>query len=70
MDDNEFSLREYDPLGRPMQPSVWQKIKKLLAPIGVGLVVCLKFLAKLKFLLPVLKTGGTMILSCKQCISA
>lgn len=63
MDEQESSQRQYDPYGQPVQPSVWQKIKKILAPIGVGFVVCLKFLAKLKFLLPVLKTGGTMILS-------
>ena len=31
--------------------------------VGVGIVVFFKYLAKLKFLLPVLKTGGTMILS-------
>ena len=63
MDENEYSQRQYDPHGRPIQPTIWQKIKKFLAPVGVGLVVCFKFLAKLKFLLPVLKTGGTMILS-------
>jgi Zn-dependent protease len=63
MDENEFSQRQYDPQGRPIQPSVWQKLKKMFAPIGVGLLVGLKFLAKLKFLLPFLKTGGTMILS-------
>jgi Zn-dependent protease len=49
----------------------WAKFKKLLGPIGIGVVVILKFGAKLKFLLiPILKffpllfkTGGTMILS-------
>jgi Zn-dependent protease len=53
------------------EPGMWQKLKKLLAPLGIVLVVIAKFLAKLKFLiLPVLKffpvilkTGGTMILS-------
>ena len=53
------------------EQTMWLKIKKLLAPIGVGVMVCLKFLAKLKFVIipiikfvPVfLKTGGTMILS-------
>jgi len=53
------------------EPSLWQKLKKLLAPIGVALVLVLKFAAKLKFLviplikfLPLLlKTGGTMVLS-------
>jgi Zn-dependent protease len=53
------------------EPSFGQKLKKLLGPIGVALVVVAKFAAKLKFLLlPVLKflplllkTGGTMVLS-------
>jgi Zn-dependent protease len=63
MDENELSQRQYDEHGRPVHPTFWQKIKKFLAPVGVGLVVCFKFLAKLKFLLPVLKTGGTMIIS-------
>jgi Zn-dependent protease len=53
------------------EPSLGQKLKKLFAPIGVALVLVLKFAAKLKFLvipiikfLPLLvKTGGTMVLS-------
>jgi Zn-dependent protease len=53
------------------EPTAWDKFKKFLGPIGVVLVVLLKFGAKLKFIiLPVLKflpmilkTGGTMILS-------
>jgi Zn-dependent protease len=57
--------------GRPPGPTGWQKIKKMLAPLGVVGVLFLKFFAKLKFiLLPVLKflpvvlkTGGTMILT-------
>lgn len=56
-------------------PSVWtewrHRLKKFLGPIGVGALVVLKLLAKVKFLiLPVikflpllLKTGGTMVLS-------
>lgn len=63
MDEHELSQRQYDPYGRPVQPSLGQRIKKMFAPIGVGFVVCLKFLAPLKFLLPVLKTGGTMLIS-------
>src|ERR1017187_2524728 len=63
MDQNELSQRQYDEHGRPIHPNFGQRLKKALGPIGVGLVVCFKFLAKLKFLLPVLKTGGTMILS-------
>ena len=57
--------------GPPPEPTLWQKIRKLLAPLGVVLVIALKFLGKLKFIvLPVLKflpiilkTGGTMLLS-------
>jgi Zn-dependent protease len=57
--------------GPPPEPSAWDKLKKLLAPLGVVVVLLLKFGAKLKFLiLPIikflpmiLKTGGTMILS-------
>jgi Zn-dependent protease len=53
------------------EPSLGQRLKKLLAPIGVAVVLVLKFAAKLKFLilplvkfLPILlKTGGTMLLS-------
>ena len=63
MDQNELSRREYDPHGRPVEISLGQRIKKLLAPIGAGVLICFKFLAKLKFLFPVLKTGLTMILS-------
>jgi len=53
------------------EPTVWQRIKKFLAPLAVVGVLFLKFFAKIKFiLLPVLKflpvilkTGGTMILT-------
>ena len=52
-------------------PTLGQQVKKLLAPIGVALVLVVKFGAKLKFLViplvkffPILlKTGGTMVLS-------
>jgi len=48
----------------PPEPlTFWQKIKKALTPIGVAILVAFKFLAKLKFLLPVVKTGGTMIIA-------
>ena len=63
MDQNEFSQRQYDSDGRPVQPTLSQKAKKFFTPIGVVAFVCLKFLAKLKFLLPFLKTGLTMIIS-------
>jgi Zn-dependent protease len=53
------------------EPSLGQRLKKLFAPIGMAVVLILKFGAKLKFLViplvkffPILlKTGGTMILS-------
>jgi Zn-dependent protease len=53
------------------EPTLWQKLKKLVAPVGVALLMIFKFAAKLKFLvIPVvkffpivLKTGGTMVLS-------
>jgi Zn-dependent protease len=63
MDQHELSQQPYDEYGRPIQPTFWQRIKKLLAPIGVGFYALFKFLGPLKFLLPVLKTGGTMIVS-------
>jgi len=63
MDENEYLQRQYDAEGKPVQQTFWQKVKKLLAPIGVGIAVFFKYLVKLKFLLPVLKTGGTMLLS-------
>ncbi len=53
------------------EPALWQRVKKLIVPIGAVLLLLLKFAAKLKFLIvPVikffpllLKTGGTMLLS-------
>ena len=53
------------------EPGLGHRLKKLLAPIGAGLLLVAKFFAKLKFLvvplfkfLPLLlKTGGTMVLS-------
>ena len=63
MDENEYAQRPYDAEGRPIQPTLWQRVKKMLAPIGVGIAIFFKYLLKLKFLLPVLKTGGTMMLS-------
>jgi Zn-dependent protease len=57
--------------GPPPEPSGWQRLKKLFAPLGIAVALCVKFFAKLKFILlpalkflPVLlKTGGTMILT-------
>jgi Zn-dependent protease len=56
---------------RPPEPTTWQKVKKLLAPAGVILLLGVKFFGKLKFLLlpllkygsVLLKTGGTMVLT-------
>ena len=47
----------------PPEPTFWDKVKKYLGPVGIVLFLGLKFLGKLKFLLPFLKTGGTMVLS-------
>ena len=55
----------------PAKPTAWQRLTKALGPFGVVLALIANFFAKLKFLLlpvlkfglPVLKTGGTMILS-------
>jgi Zn-dependent protease len=63
VDNPEISQHQYDSDGRPVEPTFGQKIKKILGPVGVGLVLLFKFLAKLKFLLPFLKTGATMIVS-------
>src|SRR2546421_7919298 len=47
----------------PPSESTGSKIKKALGPIGVIGVVILKFIAKIKFILPILlKTGGAMVL--------
>ena len=60
------------PIGTPPpEPSGWNKLKKLFAPLGMLGVLLLKFGAKVKFLIMpgikffpvILKTGGTMILS-------
>ena len=63
MDENEYSQRQYTPEGRPIEQTFWQKIKKFLAPVGAVFIVLFKYLGSLKFLLPFLKTGGTMLLS-------
>lgn len=62
MDPNDPSQRQYDEYGRPVEHTFFQKVKKFLAPIGIAVVAVFKFLAPLKFiLLPLLKTGGSMI---------
>src|SRR6516225_3316319 len=51
---------EYKP---PTEETAWSRIKKALGPVAVVGVVIVKFLAKFKFVLPVLlKSGGTMLL--------
>ena len=55
----------------PPKPTAWQRLTKALGPVGVVLVMIANFFGKMKFFLlpvlkfglPVLKTGGTMILS-------
>jgi Zn-dependent protease len=71
MEPTDISQKPYEEFGQPIEPTLGQKIKKALGPLGVVFVVIAKFFAKLKFLilpalkfLPViLKTGGTMLLS-------
>lgn len=65
------SPRPEPPREPPRGPSAWQRLTKALGPVGVVLVMIANFFGKIKFLLlpilkfglPVLKTGGTMILS-------
>ncbi len=54
----------------PTPPTPWQRIRKLLGPAFITVVVALKYGAKLKFIAPllkfvpvVLKTGGSMIVT-------
>jgi len=63
MQEDEYAQKQYGPEGRPVEPTFWQKTKKFLAPVGVAFVVFFKFLGQFKFLLPVLKTGLTMLVS-------
>jgi len=71
MEQNSYLPPPSPDYGRPPEPSVWDKLKKLLAPLGIVGVLALKFGAKLKFIIipfikffpVILKTGGTMILS-------
>jgi Zn-dependent protease len=51
-------------LEAPKTETAWSRVKKALGPIGVIGVVILKFLAKIKFVLPMLpKTGGSMLVT-------
>lgn len=56
MEENEFSRRQYEPSGRPIEPGFFEKLKRVLAPIGVV------FVAFFKYVPLVLKTGGSMLL--------
>ena len=47
----------------PTEETAWSRIKKALGPFAVIGIVIAKFLAKFKFVLPILlKSGGTMLL--------
>ena len=47
----------------PIEETAWSRIKKALGPLAAIGVVIAKFLAKIKFVLPILlKSGGTMLL--------
>jgi len=59
-DDYRAALEKYK---APTDETAWSRIKKALGPVAVVGVVIAKFLAKVKFILPVLlKSGGTMLL--------
>jgi Zn-dependent protease len=48
----------------PRPETAMSKLKKALGPIGIIGVVILKFIGKIKFILPILlKTGGSMLLT-------
>src|SRR5256714_6609402 len=52
-----------DTRGMVPPESLGSRIKKALGPVGVIAVVILKFIGKIKFILPILlKTGGSMVL--------
>src|SRR5438874_7925172 len=52
-----------DARGMAPPESLRSRIKKALGPVGVIAVVILKFIGKIKFILPILlKTGGSMVL--------
>ena len=57
-----------EPPKPPKPPTAWQRFTKMLGPVGVVLVIIVTkgktiALLALKFGAPILKTGGTMILS-------
>jgi Zn-dependent protease len=67
VDQNENRPDGFSPTPPP-QPGFGQKIKKALGPVGVAIIALFAkfkfaFIAVLKFLPLLLKTGGTMVLS-------
>jgi Zn-dependent protease len=51
-------------LAPPQTETAMSRIKKALGPVGVVGVIILKFLGKIKFILPMLlKTGGSMLIT-------
>ena len=71
MDANPNESAPLMPSLRQPSPSVWERIKKLLVPVGVVGLLILKWFAKvkllilpaLKFLPVLLKTGGSMFIT-------
>lgn len=66
----QFHIDEPAPLRLPEPPTTWQRIKKVAGPVTLVVVLLLKYGAKLKFAVPlvkfiptVLKTGGSMLLT-------
>ena len=57
MDENPIPPPHTAPPVPPEQLTFWQRVKKALTPVGVVILVAFKFL------LPVVKTGGTMIIA-------
>jgi Zn-dependent protease len=66
----QFHVDQPPPLRLPQPPTAWERIKKSLGPIALVVVLLLKYGAKLKFVVPllkfipaVLKTGGSMVVT-------
>src|SRR6516225_9088299 len=61
--DANLQTEKADEYTAPIEETTWSRIKKALGPFAVVGAVIAKFLAKFKFVLPVLlKSGGTMLL--------
>jgi Zn-dependent protease len=61
--DEVTSVPEIQRSSSPQSSIFRQKIQRFFAPVVAACMIGFKYLAGLKFLLPVLKTGATMILS-------